>query len=68
MKSHALRAMTEEEFRKLRPGDIVFLSVYGQPYQSRILGRPFWNSDADEPGWEVETSNGFSDMYSLLVY
>ena len=29
--------------------------------------KPIWNSDADEPDWEVETTNGWSDMYSFYI-
>ena len=25
----------------------------------------FWNSDADEPDWEIETDKCFTDIYSI---
>ena len=30
-----------------------------------VIRPMFWNSDADEPDWEVETDNGFVDIYSI---
>jgi hypothetical protein len=62
-----LRSITEEEFHNLKQGDIIYLKINSHTFQGRVINKPFWNSDADEPDWEVETTNGFSDMYSLYV-
>ena len=62
-----LRMITEEEFHKLKVGDIVYIKVSGHTFQSKVLNKPIWNSDADEPDLEVETTNGWSDMYSLYI-
>jgi len=65
--SNRLRMITEKEFHELESGDIVYIKISGCTFRSEVLSKPFWNSDTDEPDWEVETSNGFSDMYSLYV-
>jgi hypothetical protein len=62
-----LRIITEEEFHNLKQGDVVYLKICGHTFQTTVVNKPFWNSDADEPDWEVETTDGFSDMYSLYV-
>ena len=62
-----LRMITEEEFHNLKVGDIVYIKANGYTCQGKVLNKPIWNSDADEPDWEVETTNGWSDMYSLYV-
>ena len=58
---------TEEEFHKLKAGDVVYIKANGHTFQGKVLNKPIWNSDADEPDWEVETTNGWSDIYSLYV-
>lgn len=62
-----IREITNEEFHNLKVGDIVFVKCCGEVFESKVVGKPFYNSDADEPDWEVETNNGFCDMYSLFV-
>ena len=62
-----LRMITEEEFHNLKSGDIVYIKASEHMFQGKVLNKPIWNSDADEPDWEVETTNGWSDMYSLFV-
>lgn len=62
-----LRMITEEEFHNLKVGDIVYIKASGYTFQGKVLNKPIWNSDADEPDWEVETTNGWIDMYSLYV-
>ncbi len=59
--------ITYEEFHNLKPGDIVFVKCGGRAYKSKVLGKPFYNADADDPDWEVETNNGFCDVYSLYI-
>lgn len=65
--SNKLRRATERDFMSLTNDDSVYLDVCGCLYQSKVIGEPFWNSDADEPGWEIETDNGYADMYSIYV-
>ena len=62
-----LRMITEEEFHKLKAGDVVYIKANGHTFQGKVLNKLIWNSDADEPDWEVETTNGWSDIYSLYV-
>jgi hypothetical protein len=62
-----LRKITRDEFCNLKPGNIVYLKICDHAYQSTITSEPFFNSDADDPDWEVETTNGFSDMYSIYM-
>ena len=59
--------ITHEEFCNLKPGDIVWVGCKGRMYKSKVLREPFYNADADEPDWEVETDNGFCDEYSLYI-
>lgn len=60
-----MRMLTLTEFHALKKGDKVFVRVHDTLVESEIMNKPFYNSDADEPDWEVETSNGFCDIYSL---
>ena len=53
--------------KHIKVGDIVYIKVSGHTFQGKVLNKPIWNSDADEPDWEVETTNGWIDMYSLYV-
>lgn len=63
-----LREITSEEFHNLKPGDKVYINLRGErPIESKVVRAPFYNYDADEPGWEVETNNGYSDENSLCV-
>lgn len=56
-----------KDFLKLKKDDIVYVAVGNHVYKSRVVRSPFYNADADEPDWEVETDNGFCDVYSLYV-
>ena len=60
-----MRMLTLTEFHNLKKGDKVFVLIHDTLVESEVMNKPFYNSDADEPDWEVETSNGFCDMYSL---
>ena len=62
---HSLRPLSFEEFKSLKRGDTVFVGCDGSFYLSRVCDAPFYNCDADEPGWEVDTNNGFCDQYSV---
>lgn len=62
-----MKRITHEEFHNLKVGDIVFIKCGRRFYESKIAEEPFYNSDADEPGWEVATDNGFCDEYSLYI-
>ena len=49
----------KREFQKLKAGDVVVYMVGLKKRRTVCTGNAFYNSDADEPGWEVETENGF---------
>lgn len=49
----------EREFQKLKAGDIVVYMIGLKKRRTVCTGNAFYNNDADELGWEVETENGF---------
>jgi len=62
-----LRKITNKEFHALKEGDELFIKCGGHTVPCEVISAPFYNNDSDEPSWEVETTNGFSDEYSLYV-
>ena len=62
-----IRKISLTEFHSLKYGDTVFVKCGGQFYRSKVVRSPFYNADADQPDWEVETTNGFCDEYSLYI-
>lgn len=69
--SVSLRRMEYSEIKELEVGDKIAICISNNPpksmeFATATVVRPmFWNSDADEPDWEVETTNGFTDVYSI---
>jgi hypothetical protein len=61
------RSIKPSEFMNLKKGCIVYSKENGHTLQHKVTRDTFWNSDADEPDYEVETTNGYYDMYSLYV-
>lgn len=66
------KPLSFEQAKALKAGDVVYIGMNDhskaggkRSIAAVVLAPLFWNSDADEPDWEVETSNGFSDVYSL---
>ena len=49
----------EREFQRLKARDVVVYMVGLKKRRTVCTGNAFYNNDADEPGWEVETENGF---------
>ena len=49
----------EREFQKLKAGDVVVYMIGLKKRRTVCTGNAFYNSDADEPGWEIETENVF---------
>lgn len=49
----------EREFQKLKAGDVVVYMVGLKKRRTVCTGNAFYNNDADEHGWEVETENTF---------
>ena len=62
-----LRRISHEEFLNLKAGDIVYLKIGKHTFQSKVVREAFYNYDAEEWGWEVETDNGYCDEYSVYV-
>ena len=71
--THGFRRMEFAEIKELEVGDRIAICIYMKtPNDAKFINatvvRPmFWNSDADEPDWEVETNNGFVDTYSIYA-
>ena len=49
----------ERGFQELKAGDVVVYMISLKKRRTVCTGNAFYNNDADEPGWEVETENGF---------
>ena len=64
---YGIKEIEWKDFLNLKENDIVYVVVEDKVYKSRVVRKPFYNADADEPDWEVETTNGFCDVYSLCV-
>lgn len=70
------RRLTWNEIKQLKAGDKVAICTYmdsssrGSFVSATVVGPLFWNYDADEPDWELETTNGFVDIHSVyeIVY
>ena len=69
--THGFRRMDFNEIEQLEVGDRITICTYWNPPKearfddATVVQSLFWNSDADEPDWEVETTNGFVDVYSI---
>lgn len=61
------RQITFDEFMNLRPGDTVYILVGAIRYKSKVVRGAFYNADADEPDFEIETTNGFADVDSVCI-
>lgn len=70
-KGYTIRQLSFDEVKNLEKGDKVVICICFEPPRKMILEdatvvRPmFWNSDADEPDWGVETTNGFFGPHSF---
>ena len=69
--THSFRRMEYSEIKQLEIGDKIAICIHMDiPNKAKFIEatvvRPmFWNSDADEPGWEIETDSCFTDIYSI---
>ena len=69
--TYSFRRMEFSEIKELEIGDEIAICVYMDipnkaEFISATVVRPmFWNNNADEPCWEIETTNGFTDIYSI---
>lgn len=70
-KDHSFRQMEYSEIKELEIGEKIAICINNNPpkkmefVEATVVLPMFWNSDADEPNWEVETTNGFVDIYSI---
>lgn len=68
---YGFRQMSRSEVKELETGDEIAICIKWDPPRvaefmpAKVVRPMFWNSDADEPDWEVETDNGFVDVYSI---
>lgn len=69
--THGFRRMEFSEIKQLEVGDKIAICICNNlPTKMEFINatvvRPmFWNSDADEPDWEIETDKCFTDIYSI---
>lgn len=69
--TYSFRRMEYSEIKELEVGDKIYIGILDfynnkMNFTKATVIRPmFWNSDADEPDWEVETDNGFVDIYTI---
>ena len=59
------RRMDFSEIKKLKVGDEIAIRIGRSFFDTTVVRPLFWNSDADESDWEVETDDGFVDAYSI---
>ena len=59
------RRMDFSEIKQLKVGDEIAIRIGRSFFDTTVVRPLFWNSDADEPDWELETNNGFIDVYSI---
>jgi hypothetical protein len=57
--------LTIAEFRNLKEGDSVIVNVGGNYLPAVVEDYPFYNSDADEPEWEIQLDYGFVSIDSV---
>lgn len=62
-----LRQITFYEFMNLCEDDEVYLKIGPKFYKSKVVRGCFYNVDADDPDFEIETSNGFADANSVYL-
>lgn len=73
MEKQQYRPVSMAEAKKIKTGNIIFIglrneSSSGLTYQKAVVLSPlFWNSDSDEPDYELETTNGFVDINSIYL-
>lgn len=69
--TYGFRRMEFSEIKQLEVGDEIAICILmdipkkAEFVNATVVAPMFWNSDADEPDWEVETTNGFVDIYSI---
>lgn len=68
-KDAAIRQIEPSEAMELKTGDVIAIGIRSgckiELIPAKITREAFYNSDSDEPDFEIETTNGYSDLYSL---
>ena len=70
-KTHGFRRLEWSEIRELEAGDKITICTCWDPPnkacfdEAVVIRSVFWNSDAKQPEWEIETTNSFVDTYSI---
>lgn len=54
-----LQMLTIAEFCQLQITDEIIINIGNNNEVVNVINYPFYNTDANEPGWEVETDAGF---------
>lgn len=67
---HGFKQMDFDKVKQLQIGDKVAICVCDHPKKvefiiTTVVQPMFWNSDADEPDWEVETEECYTDINSI---
>lgn len=59
--------ITSNEFINLGKGDEIQYKVGEVWFRTKCIRDAFYNADADEPGWEIETEDCNLSMYNDIV-
>ena len=54
-----LQMLTISEFCTLKVNDEIIINIGNRSERVTVIDHPFYNTDSNEPGWEVETDAGF---------
>lgn len=54
-----LQMLTIAEFCTLKVNDEIIINIGNGNERVTVIDYPFYNTDSNEPGWEVETDAGF---------
>ena len=54
-----LQMLTIAEFCTLEVNDEIIINIGNRNERVTVTDHPFYNTDSNEPGWEVETDAGF---------
>lgn len=61
------RMVTLSEFREIKTGDKIVCRIGNRYITQTATSDAFYNYNADDPDWEVETENGFFCWDSVYI-